>query len=150
MQFSWADSGTPQTVTAEMLIVPDAGRDTFLFQGLDSLLTGDGKHHVFGADGHSRLVEVVVSDDLTVCSTNVTQQIDDDAANRATGYFPFQQPFVARVYPELAVLQTSTSADDLYVYGTNGGDLVMFYKGDDTLWHAANLSNDTTIDTDQS
>ena len=119
-----------------------AGADLFtaeeirVFQSV-SVVEVNGVRHLFGNDGASRLVHMT-RDDVTGSWTaeNVTKLTSPNA----TGYFSFQQEYAARIYSEIAVVQDLGS---MFVYGTNGGDLVEF-RWDGANWKAANLTNDMT------
>ena len=134
---------TAGNVTGGTITVPpaQAGRDTQIFQSVSAVLAG-GKRHIFGTDGHSRLVHLEIDAvTLGVSAENVTEL----TKVAATGYFDtFQQgtgqEFAARVYPELSVLVDPTDGK-LFVYGTNGLDLVEFTRSG-TSWTAADLTND--------
>jgi hypothetical protein len=74
----------------------------------------------------------------------VTQTSMDIAANdQAFGQFPFQEPYVGRVYSGLEVLVGSDGRH--FIYGTEGSSLILFIRGggqpDD--WRVSNLTNDT-------
>ena len=134
---------TAGNVTGGTITVPpaQAGRDTQIFQSVSAVLAG-GKRHIFGTDGHSRLVHVEIDAvTLSVSAENVTEL----TKVAATGYFDtFQQgtdqEFAARVYPDLSVL-VDPADGKLFVYGTNGLDLVEFTRSG-TSWTAADLTND--------
>ncbi|MBL6705968.1 MAG: hypothetical protein ISQ06_07650, partial [Planctomycetaceae bacterium] len=147
---------------AETLVV-DSGvragiqtaRDVRILQSVEAVISG-GVRHVFGVDGSSRLVHLTVDGDANVTlAENVSQLIadttddntvDSNGANvdtngddRVSGYFPFQMPFVARVYTEVAPIVNPDGS--LSVYGTNGGDLVLLQQISGE-WVGANLSKD--------
>lgn len=134
---------TAGDVTGGIIVVPlaQAGRDKQIFQNVNAVLAG-GKRHIFGTDGHSRLVHLEIDAvTLSVSAENVTEL----TKVAATGYFDtFQQgtgqEFAARVYPDLSVL-VDPADGKLFVYGTNGLDLVEFTRSG-TSWTAADLTND--------
>jgi hypothetical protein len=154
------------TLAADTLAVTDANRatgqvlrDTRVLQDVDVVLSG-GTRHVFGTDGHSRLVHLTVSGDAVVSlAENVSQLIadttvasdgsivDPSSNNRVKGYFAFQMPFVARVYSEVAPVVEADGS--LTVFGTNGGDLVRFTE-QAGVWSVANLSKDADPSDDAS
>ena len=96
----------------------------------------NGVRHLFGNDGASRLVHMSQDMSGNWTAENVTKL----TAPTAAGYFAFQQEFAARIYSEIAVVHDD-STGNLFIYGTNGGDLVEF-NWDGTNWSAANLTND--------
>lgn len=147
---------------AETLVISDGvrvgtqtARDVRILQSVEAVLA-DGARHVFGTDGTSRLVHLTVDGDANVTlAENVTQliadttsdntvdasgaNVDTNGDDRVSGYFPFQMPYVARVYTELAPLVNPDGS--LAVYGTNGGDLVLLHQVNG-MWEGANLSKD--------
>ena len=147
---------------AETLVIADGvrtgsqtARDVRILQSVEAVISG-GVRHVFGVDGSSRLVHLTVDGDANVTlAENVSQLIadttndntvDSNGANvdtngddRVSGYFPFQMPFVARVYTEVAPIVNPDGS--LSVYGTNGGDLVLLQQISGQ-WVGANLSKD--------
>lgn len=133
-------SATAGTITITSRPTGQLTRDTQIFQSLSVELAGN-KRQIFGTDGHSRLVHLeVIPGTLNASGENVTEL----TKVAATGYFDtFQQgtgqDFAARVYPDLSVLADADGK--LFVYGTNGLDLVEFTRSG-TSWTAANLTND--------
>lgn len=147
---------------AETLVITDGvragsqtARDVRILQSVEAVISG-GVRHVFGTDGSSRLVHLTVDGDANVTlAENVSQLIADTTADntvdsnganvdtngddRVSGYFPFQMPYVARVYTELAPIVNADGS--LSVYGTNGGDLVLLQQVGGN-WVGANLSKD--------
>ena len=127
-------------------------REHMIFQSVDAVSVG-ATRHVFAGDGVSRLVhyEIAPHGDVTNVE-NVSQDIAETLSDnmdgvdvldndRAFGYFPFQEPFVARVYTEISVLVDNNGR--FFVYGTNGQDLVLFFRATAGSWTAHNLRNDT-------
>ena len=117
-------------------------RDVRILQSVDAVISG-GVRHVFGTDGSSRLAHLAVDGDANVTlAENVSQliadtttdntvdangaNVDTNGNDRVSGYFPFQMPYVARVYTELAPIVNPNGS--LSVYGTNGGDLVLLQQ----------------------
>ena len=93
--------------------------------------------HVFGADGNSRLYHVAIGPGGVITRENVTAQLTPD---RVSGYSDYQLPFAGRVYSDVsAVIDPVTK--DLYVYGTNGRDLIQFHKPVAGQWEVADLTN---------
>jgi VCBS repeat-containing protein len=113
-------------------------RDARVFQAVDAVFAG-GKRHVFAMDGNSRLVHFEFDSDAALARvSNVTNLV---AANNQTfGYFNFQQSFGGRAYTETSTVVGPDGA--VYVYGTNGRDLVEFKRSSSGGWQAANLTND--------
>ena len=147
---------------AETLVIADGvrvgaqtARDVRILQSVEAVIS-EGVRHVFGTDGTSRMVHLVVDGNANVTlAENVSQliadtttdntvgtngaNIDTNGNDRVSGYFPFQMPYVARVYTELAPIVNPDGS--LSVYGTNGGDLVLLHQiGGE--WFGANLSKD--------
>jgi streptogramin lyase len=113
-------------------------RDAFVFQSVEAVLAG-GKRHVFAMDGNSRLVHFEFDSELAVArATNVSNVVT--ANNQAFGYFNFQQPFGGRAYTETAPVVGQDGT--VFIYGTNGRDLIEFKKLASGGWQAANLTND--------
>jgi hypothetical protein len=98
----------------------------------------NGFRHLFGNDGTSRLVHLQSDGSNGWIAENVSKL----TAPAASGYFGFQQDYASRVYSEIAIVQDDETAR-LFVYGTNGGDLVEFTL-DAGNWSCANLTNDLT------
>ena len=130
-------------------------RDVQILQSVEAVVSG-GVRHIFGTDGSSRLVHLAVDGDANVTlAENVSQliadtttdntvdangaNVDTNGNDRVSGYFPFQMPYVARVYTELAPIVNPDGS--LSVYGTNGGDLVLLQQISGE-WFGANLSKD--------
>jgi hypothetical protein len=112
-------------------------RDTQVFQDVYAVSDGQ-KNQVFAGDGNARLVHFEIDRASgAVQAENVTELAR--AAGRLFGYFPFQQDFGGRVYAEIAPLIAN---GELFVYGTNGQDLIEFRRPVGGVWQAANLSND--------
>ena len=112
-------------------------RDTQVFQDVYAI-GGGQKNHVFAGDGNARLVHFEIDRESgAVQAENVTELARD--ARQLFGYFPFQQEFGGRVYAEIAPLFVN---GELFVYGTNGQDLIEFRRPVGGVWQAANLSND--------
>lgn len=150
------------SIEVEPLVIADGvrpgsqtARDVRILQSVDAVISG-GVRHVFGVDGTARMVHLAVTGDASVTvAENVTQLIADTTADntvatsganidtngddRVSGYFPFQMPYVARVYTELAPIVNQDGS--LSVYGTNGGDLVLMQQTGGE-WSGANLSKD--------
>jgi hypothetical protein len=169
VEYRFARSGVINntSLSAETLVIADAVRadgqvlrDTFIVQGVD-VAVSNGIRHVFGTDGHSRVVHLEVTGDASVgLAENISQiladttsdntiaadgsNVDTNGDDRVTGYFAFQMPFVARVYTEIAPVVEADGS--LTLYGTNGGDLVLF-REQSGEWSAANLSKDVSPDT---
>lgn len=142
---------TTRVINATSRPAGQVARDTWIFQNVEAVVT-DGVRQVFGVDGTSRLVHLVVSGPDSGFAENITQSIADtfsDNVNRvdvqgndrATGYFPFQQIYAGRVFTDLLVLKDPRDGQ-LYVYGTNSGDLIMFSRNAGGLWRASNLTQD--------
>lgn len=138
-----AGTATPSAATTVRTIVGNIGttRDTAMFQDVEAVLV-DGVRHVFATDGYSRLVHAEIAGLVGTASvvTNVTQQVEDN--QRAFGYFSFERDYAGRIYTDLSVVMGPLG--QLYVYGTNGRDLVEFKReaASETSWQAANLTND--------
>ena len=66
--------------------------------------------------------------------------VDTNGDDLAEGYFPFQEAFAGRVYSGLEVLVDRAGTQ--FVYGTNGGELILFRKEIGQQWRVANLTND--------
>ena len=89
--------------------------------------------HVFGADGNSRLYHVAIGPGGVITRENVTAQLTPD---RVSGYSDYQLPYAGRVYSDVsAVIDPVTK--DLYVYGTNGRDLIQFHQPVGGQWDVA-------------
>ncbi|NQV23865.1 MAG: hypothetical protein HQ518_05800, partial [Rhodopirellula sp.] len=163
VEYRFNRTGDISTSFAAETLVIDSGvragtqsaRDVRILQSVEAVISG-GVRHVFGVDGSSRLVHLTVDGDANVTlAENVSQLIADTTADntadgnganvdtngddRVSGYFPFQMPFVARVYTELAPIVNPDGS--LSVYGTNGGDLVLLQQISGE-WFGANLSKD--------
>ncbi len=150
---SISSSLTTRLVTVSSRPSGQVPRDTWIFQNVEAVVT-NGVRQVFGVDGNSRLVQLIVSGPDSGFAQNISQSIADTFSDNvdgvdvlgndlATGYFPFQQPYVARVLSELLVLKDPRDGK-IYVYGTNSGDLVMFSQTTGHNWLAANLTQDIT------
>ncbi|MBC7820328.1 MAG: hypothetical protein IAG10_25880, partial [Planctomycetaceae bacterium] len=141
VQYSFSTTtAIPVAATAGTITVTtgQTGRATQIFQSLSAVLVG-GTRHIFGTDGHSRLVHLEITNPATL--TAFGENVTELSKVAATGYFDsFQQEFAARVYPELSVLVDPDNGT-LFVYGTNGLDLVEFTRTG-ASWTAANLTND--------
>ncbi|MFM9962986.1 MAG: hypothetical protein ACKV2Q_17395 [Planctomycetaceae bacterium] len=163
-------TGTPTldstNVRGNLIGTPaQTGRDTKVFQSLSAVAAG-GTRHIFGTDGHSRLVHLEITNPAAMSGIIATaENVTELTKVAATGYFDtFQQgtkqvngvngpttltqEFAARVYPELSVLVDPTDGR-FFVYGTNGLDLVEFTRTG-TNWTAANLTNDILKETGSS
>ena len=114
--------------------LPAGNRDLMLFQDLEAVEI-NGTRHVFGSDGSSRLVHVTIQPNGTASAENVTELTKD----LASGYSAYQQPFAARVYGGANPVVTTDG--QIFVYGTNGRDLVEFQRTTDGKWSAADLTN---------
>ena len=137
-QFDRTGTPTAATVSAASLGNSTGSPETRILQDVDAVVNGTTRH-VFGTDGHSRMVHLEVSGNGSLdLAENVSQDLADNP-DRVTGYFDFQMPFVARVYSSLAPVVEADGS--LSVYGTNGGDLVLFSETGD-VWRASNLSKD--------
>ena len=147
VEYSFSNTSlTPGSVDAGILnrTSGEDGRDTNIFQSVYAVMQ-NGERHIFGIDGNTRLVQLTVTDDTSrmVSAQNITELTKETAS----GYFDFQQEFAARVYSGISVL-VSDPGDRMFVYGTNGSDLVLFIfdanKPAGQQWTASNLTNDTT------
>ncbi len=118
-------------------------RDLRVFQDVEVTLVGSTRH-IYATDGNSRLVHYSIDRIRNVVwAENVSKKVNErtNQSNvEATGYFPFQADFVGRVYSGLEVLKDS--ANTQFVYGTNGGELILFIKKTGEDWRLANLTND--------
>lgn len=121
-------------------------RDVRIFQDVEAILVNN-KRHVYATDGNSRLVHIEIDygGNNVSRAENVTKIIaesmtDNDTQNDlAEGYFSFQEPYAGRTYSGLEILFNDQG--DQFVYGTNGGELILFIN-DSSGWRAANLTND--------
>lgn len=128
-------------VRHEKLAVP-ADRDLMVFQSVNAVAEPDaaGVHHVFATDGHTQLVHFEVQEIAggpSVQAENVTATVIGNG--NVFGYFDFQKEFGGRVYSDLSVLHRN---DTLFVYGTNGNELILFLKQPGGEWRVSNLTND--------
>lgn len=137
-------------------------RDVKVFQDVEVVLTGKYRQ-VYATDGNSRLVHVEINSitgkawaenvtKIIAESMNETEVKDaegvttafinkDKSNDLAEGYFPFQEAYAGRVYSGLEVL-VDKKTNTQFVYGTNGGELILFIKSNGKDWRAANLTND--------
>ena len=103
---------------------------------MEAILVG-GVRHILGTNGFSQLVHIQIDAQGNVFDAeNVSQSVQPTAA----GYSAYQQPFAGRVYSDLAV-DIDPTTGVLYVYGTNGRDLVEFRRSPAGVWEATNLTN---------
>ncbi len=132
---------TNMNVRGNTITTPgQTGRDTKVFQSLNAVLAG-GTRHIFGTDGHSRLVHLEITNPAALSAITASAENATELTKvAATGYFDtfrqgvkqvngqdLQQEFAARVYPELSVL-VDPADGNLFVYGTNDLDLVEFTR----------------------
>ena len=140
-------------------------RDLQVFQDVEVVSTGLHRQ-VYATDGNSRLVHFEINSvTRTAWAENVTKiiaesmtdntitenstpsavngsvsSVDTNGNDLAEGYFPFQEAFAGRVYSGLEVLVDRAGTQ--FVYGTNGGELILFRKEIGQQWRVANLTND--------
>lgn len=128
---------------APVILPVPANLDHRLLQNLRTLSTSDGRHHLFGTDGLSRLVHWQLNENGDpVSPENVSEMTAGRGEDRNNfGYFPFQQEFAGRIYTYVAPIEDSSGA--IRVYGTNGGDLVELTLPSGGAWRSANLTQDT-------
>jgi len=122
------------TAAVRRLPLPVGNRELMVFQDLEAVEV-KGVRHVFGSDGASRLVHVTIQPDGTTKAENVTEL----TKALATGYSAYQQPFAARVYGGANPVVAPDG--QIFVFGTNGRDLVQFQMTAGGAWSAANLTN---------
>ena len=110
------------------------GLNTRVFQDVTAILQGSTRQ-VFATDGNGRLVHVAIAPDGGVSAENVTLQ----ALPRAAGYIPYERPFAGRVDSGVSAAVDPTDGD-LYVYGTDGRDLIEFRKPRSGPWQVTDLT----------
>jgi hypothetical protein len=132
IEYQFPVGGGPATFRAVNL---PGGRDTMIFQDVSAIVVGSTRQ-VFGTDGNSRLVHVTIGP-----NGDSAENVTELAKSSAIGYSPYQIPFAGRIYSDLGVVLDPTNGD-LYVYGTNGRDLVEFSKpADGSRWQVTDLTN---------
>ena len=119
------------------------------FQDVDATNDGD-VIHVFATNGNSELVHIQVGPGALVKGENVTESLFTAPASgvvasgsQVIGYADYQLPYGGRVYPELSSL-VDTATHDVYVYGTNGRDLIRFQLPASGKWQVDDLTNNVT------
>ncbi len=132
VQYSIPGDGT---VSVKLLERPN--EDTRLMRSVQAITIGDHRH-LFGTDGVSRLVHWELSSSDFVAAENITNQTADSGRN--AGYFQFQTGLTGRVLTDVAPVVVDGT---IFVYGTNGKELVEFIKPSDGPWRVGNLTNDT-------
>jgi hypothetical protein len=139
---------TPALQNSNGPFAAQTSRDVMVFQDVEAVETG-GIRHVYATDGNSRLVHIEVNGSRAGYAENVSQLAADtlkDAVtgnDQAFGHFPFQAPYVGRVYSGVEVL-VDNSTGQHFIYGTNGANEILFVRVGDALteWRVANLTND--------
>ncbi len=132
IEFAFAVGGEG-TATFRAVNLGDS-RDTMMFQDVSAVVVGPNRM-VIGTDGNSRLVAVTIGP-----NGDFAQNITEITKAGALGYSPYQQPFAARVYSDVSVVN-DPATNNLYVFGTNGRDLVEFQRNASGAWQASDLTN---------
>ncbi|MCA1686866.1 MAG: hypothetical protein LC745_13035, partial [Planctomycetia bacterium] len=117
-------------VSAERLILPGGLQ---VFQDVKAIAAG-GVTHAFAVDDAGRLIHVTFG-------PGGVRAEDVTAAGRATaqGYSAYQKPYAGRVLSDVSALAAPDGT--LYVYGTNGRDLVEFRQAPGARWTIRDLTN---------
>ncbi len=150
------DTQTLNNLDSQLVVITEdrpAGqveRDTMVFQDVEAVVDANGNKDIYATDGNSRLVHYRIdgANPNVVYAENVSKIVadtfrDEEAGNeQAFGQFPFQEPFVGRVYSGLEVLVNEEGKQ--FIYGTDGGNLILFIRGNGAPddWRVANLTND--------
>jgi hypothetical protein len=131
----YAVSPQTGTATSRLLTIPGGERNR-VFQDIEAILV-NGVRHILGTNGFSQLVDIQLDAAGNIAAAeNVTELVK----NMAAGYSPYQQPYAARVYSDVSAAVDPTTGV-LFVYGTNGRDLVEFRRAPTGTWEATNLTN---------
>lgn len=118
----------------------DLGKDPSkqMFQDVTAIVV-NGVRHILGTDGFSELIDVQLDAAGNMIKVeNVTRLVQPTADGYSEDY---QRPFAGRVYSDVSAAIDPTTGF-LFVYGTNGRDLVEFRRSPDGTWQASNLTND--------
>lgn len=124
------------SASSRTLTIP-GGPGLRVFQDVEVVVVG-GVRHVLATNGASQLVDVQIDGSGNIILAQNVSQLVQPTAN---GYSAYQRPFAGRVYSHVSAAVDPTTGL-LYVYGTNGRDLVEFRRATDGTWQASNLTND--------
>jgi hypothetical protein len=144
IEYSYAAAAGPSSLTAanvRFIINASDPNNTFphVFQDVDAVSDG-ATRQLFMTNGYSELVHVAVGPGNQISGENVTQEVENGPASQIIGYAAYQVPYAGRIYSETAPLVDPVT-HDLYVYGTNGRDLVEFHRPAGGSWQVIDLTN---------
>jgi hypothetical protein len=145
IEYSYNSGNGPSSITNGDVRVLASTTGTPLpkvFQDVEVTADGDIRH-VFATDGNSRLIQIQVGPGNQVSGENVTASLFTNPGSKIVGYSSYQLPFAGRVYPQVSAL-VDPATHDLYVYGTNGRDLVQFHLTAGGAWQVDDLTNNVT------
>ena len=144
IEYSYDVAAGPSSMTASdvrFIINASDPNNTFpaVFQDVNVIADGDTRE-IFVTDGHSQLVHVAVGPGDQITAENVTLNLDKGPGPQIVGYSDYQRPYAGRVYSELSAMIDPVT-HDLYVFGTNGRDLIEFHRPSGGSWQVIDLTN---------